>query len=301
MLTSIDQLPAVTLADAVTARPGVVDLWCFFYQGLDEDAEGRQLLASYAELMTEAERARHDRFYFARDRLLFLATRALVRTVLSHYAPIAPASWRFGGGERGKPYIAESLTTELAARGDAAIHFNLTNTLGLVVCAVSRAHAALGVDAESLERAGETLSIADHYFSPREVRALRALPPNQQRERFFSYWTLKESYIKARGLGLAIPLEQFSFLLDGEDGNPPLGVGAGGGAGSAGGGIRIAFDPRLGDDAAGWRFALLRGGPSHLIAVGANTGGAPLVTHAVRYLPLRGIVPWTLPAEPGSP
>ena len=40
---------------------------------------------------------------------------------------------------------------------------------------------------------------------------LRALPPERQKERFFEYWTLKEAYIKARGMGLSIPLGKFSF------------------------------------------------------------------------------------------
>lgn len=278
MLTPIEDLPPVASAQARTLDPGGVDLWCFFYEGLD----GSGLVDSYLALMTQEERARHDRFYFARDRLLFLATRALVRTVLSNYAPLAPTQWRFSEGERGKPYIANALQP-------AAIHFNLTNTPGLVVCAVSLVHPLLGVDAENLQRAGETLNIAEHYFSAYEVRALRGLPSSRQRERFFSYWTLKESYIKARGLGLAIPLEQFSFILDKEQPSRESDSTA------AGSGIGVEFDPRLGDDSSRWRFALLRGGESHLIAVGADTGGSPLQVRAVHYLPLRGIIPWRRP------
>ena len=125
----------------------------------------------------------------------------------------------------------------------------------------------LGVDAENLDRASATSDIAAHYFSPLELRALRALPLAQQRERFFAYWTLKESYIKARGLGLALPLEQFSFLLD----DPPQ--------------IRIAFDSRLSDEPSRWRFALLSGSEQHLVAVGVDTGGVPLDLRAVRYVP----------------
>ena len=190
-----------------------------------------------------------------------------MRTVLSNYAAVAPADWRFAEGERGKPYID-------SPKGIPALHFNLSNTLGLVVCAVSLGHASLGVDAELLERKGETVSIADHYFSPREAQALRALPAERQRERFFSYWTLKESYIKARGLGLALPLDQFSFLLDN---GPDIGV---------------LFDPQLGDYAPAWRFALIAAGGRHLVAVGADTGGVPLSLRVARYVPLRGISPF---------
>ncbi len=258
---SIGQLPAILVSETLTARPGLVDLWCFFYEGIEQP----ELLAAYAALMTQEERARHDRYYFERDRRLFLATRALVRTVLSCYHPaVTPAQWRFAEGERGKPYIA-------GPAGAPAIHFNLSNTQGLVVCAVSLGHPALGVDAERLARTGETVSIADHYFSAREARALRALPAELQRERFFAYWTLKESYIKARGLGLALPLQQFTFLLDeGPD-------------------IGITFDPQLADHPERWRFALHKTASGHLIAVGADTAGAPLLLRAAEYVPLRGV------------
>ncbi len=262
MSTSILQLPPISVDETLTAPPGRVDLWCFFYEEIKDSA----LTDRYYALMTSEEQARHNRFYFARDRLLFLATRALVRTVLSCYADVAPENWRFSEQERGKPFIKSPTVLP-------ALHFNLSNTYGLVVCAVSVTHPVLGVDAEFIDRPGETMSIADHYFSPQETRSLRALPPTAQRERFFSYWTLKESYIKARGLGLAIPLEQFSFLLDNR---PEIGV---------------VFHPPLRDDPSRWRFSLLRASPHHLVAVGVDSAGATLSLRASNFVPLRGVVP----------
>ena len=261
MLADIGTLPPIATAETLTARPGLVDLWYFFY----EPETDPQLLADYAALMTDAERARHARFYFERDRWLFLATRALVRAVLSRYAAVAPADWRFAEGSHGKPYIAGP---EDAPR----LSFNLSNTPGLVVCAVSAAHDQLGVDVERTTRSSDTVSIADRYFAPPELRALRALPAPAQPERFFAYWTLKESYIKARGLGLSLPLEQFWFLLDGRAD------------------IGIGFDPRLADDPARWRFALLRAA-GYFVAVGADTGGAPLSLRGARLVPLRSVEP----------
>lgn len=217
--------------------------------------------------MTADERRQHGRFHLEDDRLMFLATRALVRTVLSAYVDVPPSEWRFATGMRGKPYIAEP-------SGLPPLHFNLTNTRGLVVCAVSSSYPRLGIDVEWLERAGETVSAADQYFSSDEIRALRALPAELQRERFFQYWTLKESYIKARGLGLALPLEQFSFLLDQA---PP---------------IRIVFHGSLIDDPGRWRFALFTASACHMLAVGADTAGAPLELAASNYVPLRGALPF---------
>ena len=111
----------------------------------------------------------------------------------------------------------------------------------------------------------------DRFFSPCEARALRALPDSEQTRRFFAYWTLKESYIKARGLGLSLPLDQFSFLLDNED-------------------IRVAFDEKLADDPARWRFALLSAPPHYMIAVGVDTGGAALSLRTRHIVPLRPVI-----------
>jgi 4'-phosphopantetheinyl transferase len=216
------------------------------------------LLAAYDGLLAPAERARRDRYLFEHSRRESLLTRALVRATLSRYAPVAPAAWAFCENAYGRPEI------DPAAHGEhVALRFNLSNTRGLIACVVARDR-ELGVDVEDTERASETVGIADRFFSPREVAALRALPAAQQRQRFFDYWTLKEAYIKARGMGLAIPLDQFSFLLD--EGAP----------------IRIAFDPRLGDDAATWQFAQFALAPGHRAAAAVRRGGGPDLRFVVR-------------------
>src|SRR5690606_37373778 len=93
------------------------------------------------------------------------------------------------------------------------------------------------------------LDVADTFFAPSEVAALRALPLEQQPQRFFEYWTLKERYIKARGLGLTIPLDQFAFCMEAD--HPP----------------RIEIDPRQQDDPAAWQFAHVRPTDEHLVAL----------------------------------
>jgi 4'-phosphopantetheinyl transferase len=224
-------------------------------------AAAPSLFDAYEALLAPDERARKDRYHFEHSRREYLLTRALVRATLSRYAAVAPAAWTFRQNSYGRP--------EIDAEEHRWIHFNLSNTRGLVAILVAR-DLEVGVDVEDTERNGDSVGVADRFFSPFEVAALHALPEAQRRGRFFDYWTLKEAYIKARGMGLAIPLDQFSFLLEQA---PP---------------VRIAFDPRLGDDAAAWQFEQLALSPRHRAAAAVRRGHGPDVRFVVREtVPLR--------------
>jgi 4'-phosphopantetheinyl transferase len=164
-----------------------------------------------------------------------------VRTVLSRYCDVPPMDWRFVRDAYGRPHVAAPHPPGLPA-------FNLSHTRGLVVCAVTGAP-EVGVDVEHVRERSTSLSIADRYFAPAEAAALRALPPELQRERFFHYWTLKEAYIKARGKGLSIPLGDFAFELVGERG------------------LRMRVAEPLKDDPARWRYWLCQPSPEHVAAL----------------------------------
>ena len=227
--------------------PGEIHLW-FCRHGESGDPA---LEAACRALLEPHELARTARFHFQRDRHRHLLTRVLVRTVLSRYAPVQPQDWRFAEGSFGRPCIAEPMTQAVDG-----LDFNLSHTDGLIVLALAR-NLEVGVDAESLARTA-SLELADHFFSPAEAKALAALPPTRRAHRFFELWTLKESYIKARGMGLQIPLDSFGFALDDAD-------------------DRIGFalwgDAR-GDNAPHRHFWQLRPTPGHLVAVCAATDGS---------------------------
>jgi 4'-phosphopantetheinyl transferase len=61
----------------------------------------------------------------------------------------------------------------------------------------------------------DRLNIARRYFAPPEARSLEVMSPVDRERRFVELWTLKESYIKAIGSGLAAPLERFAVDLSG--------------------------------------------------------------------------------------
>jgi len=173
---------------------------------------GQQQLSDYATILSTEETYRHQAFYFEKDRHQFLVTRALLRTVLSKYDnTVRPDEWLFDKNDYGKPYIAHKALTPL-------LYFNLSHTDGLAVLAVTQAE-EVGVDVEHINRVGDShQSIANHFFSRSEYQELARLPSDQQAERFITLWTLKEAYIKAKGMGLSIPLDQFSFsFVDAEN------------------------------------------------------------------------------------
>jgi 4'-phosphopantetheinyl transferase len=250
---SISQLREVSVQETLTSERGTVDLWYYFCEGIEAE-----VLDAHEALLTPNESDQHRSFYFERDRRLFLASRALVRTVLSSYTTALPTDWRFATNEHGKPFISAPVVVP-------KIHFNLAHTPGLVVCAVSAAHESIGVDVERIDREVEAVEIAERYFSKREADNIRDLPACDRLRRFLAYWTLKESYVKARGLGLVLHPDQSSFFVEDE--------------------IGVEFDERLADNAASWRFGLLDAPPQHMIAVGAKTGGAPLSLRARRFVP----------------
>jgi 4'-phosphopantetheinyl transferase len=238
--------------------PNEAQLWLVKPEWIDRP----DLIRAYERLLAQDELERRDRFRFQKDRHLFLVSHVLVRTVLSKHADVPPKGWRFATNEHGRPEIVEPITTP-------CLKFNLAHTKGLAACLVALDR-EVGVDVENCERSGDLLGVADRYFSPSEVRDLRDLPEDQQWRRFFCYWTLKESYIKAKGKGLAIPLAQFSFDLDRKDGSA----------------IQISFDPRLEDDPNAWQFSLFSYGRQHTVATGIKHRGAPLRLRVFETVPL---------------
>ncbi|MDH6168365.1 4'-phosphopantetheinyl transferase [Variovorax boronicumulans] len=215
---------------------GDIHLW-FCPRGESGDPA---LEATYRALLTPQELQQKDRFHFARDRHRYLLTRLLVRSVLSRYAPIAPQDWRFASGPFGRPRIDGPALEEI--RG---LDFNLSHTAGLIVLAIARG-IELGVDVENIRRSA-VLEAVDHFFAPSEAKSLAALPAASQPHRFFELWTLKESYIKARGMGLQIPLDSFAFALDSPEG------------------IGFALADPHGN--AAWHFQQLEPTPDHMVAL----------------------------------
>lgn len=232
-----------------------VDLWL----ARDPQLRDPTLLDHFSRLLSADERARVAGMKFEAGRHQQLVTRAMVRSVLTSYQPeVPPADWRFERGEHGRPSVAQDMPE--AAR---ALQFNLAHTAGLVVLAVGRLP-RIGVDVERSDGRVRP-AVARRYFSPAEADALEALPPDERARRFQRLWTLKESWLKAVGTGIAGGLGSMTFHFDG--GAPRF---------------ERAADP----DAARWAFREFEVDGGFLVALAClPEDGRPPEVHLRNYLP----------------
>ena len=240
----------------------LIEVWFVDFADLPE-----VLPAAYDEVLDETERTRRARFLFERDRRTYAVAHALVRWMLSSFQPsVPPREWSFTTNDYGRPEIAASFASDL--------RFNLSHTRGAALCGVARRR-DLGVDLEAVDRQASCVELADRYFAPAEVADLRRHAPQRQREAFFDYWTLKEAYIKARGMGLAIPLDGFAFHL------------------RAGEAIRLDCAAELADYGRAWTFAQWSFGERFRAATAARCAAGEMLR--VMY---RRVVPFVHLGEP---
>ena len=166
--------------------------------------------------LTDDEVAKVSRYRSVSARNNGLQVRLALRAVLSLHSELKPNEWRFNYGAKGKP----ALTPDLLAK--TGLHFNLSHSgewlmIGIVMGGhvlkadhYADADLCFGVDIERERSSTDIVPILNHYFTQAETDTLLQLPPSLQRQRFFDLWAVKESYIKARGLGLALSLKSFT-------------------------------------------------------------------------------------------
>ena len=201
------------------------------------------VLADFRTLLSAEERQQYDRFHFPKDSHQYLVSHAMVRKVLSRYTSLPPAEWRFSRSKHGRP--------EIANRDVPDIRFNLTHTRGLAACIVTRG-SECGIDTEKLDSRHNLTGIAQRMFAAEECLLIEHLSSDEQIEAFFARWTLREAFVKAKGIGISYPTRKLHFEI--EDDNT----------------IRLHFDSDL-DENGYWQFRLLRPTGEHITAIALRT------------------------------
>ncbi len=148
--------------------------------------------------VSNEKRERIQRFWHVSDQYLSLGAELIIRSELMKLCGIDNTSIVFHQNTYGKPHVP-SLPN---------VHFNASHSGEWIICAFD-SH-PIGIDIEQKKTAD--LAIAHHFFTPAEQRYIGYGP--EANDRFYELWALKESYIKAVGQGLSLPLDAFCITVE---------------------------------------------------------------------------------------
>jgi 4'-phosphopantetheinyl transferase len=163
------------------------------------DASANERLAA---LLSEDERQRAKQFRFDRDRRLYTAAHAAMRSLVAFYLGVPGSEIHLASGAQGKPSIRQPAGSRL--------QFNLSHSHELALLAVTRGK-AVGVDVE-LVKDFPFHEVAHRFFTAKEVASLSALPQALQRQAFYKCWTSKEAFLKAKATGLSGQLDEVQIV-----------------------------------------------------------------------------------------
>ena len=201
-------------------------------------------------VLDAGERARADRFRFARDRRRYVVARGLLRELLAGCSGLDPEEIRFRVGSHGKP----------AWGGDGsaatAVRFNVSHSGDRALFALGEDGRELGVDLESAARLGDARdlpALAARTLTPADLARWRELPASERVGAFLRAWTRLEAYGKATGQGLGHVLSTVGVTFG--VGEPARLLGPA--AATAANGWRL-FDLPVGE---GWAGAVVVGSP----------------------------------------
>jgi 4'-phosphopantetheinyl transferase len=167
-------------------------------------SQAEDCVAELIQILTPEERGRAARFRFTIDRHRCILGRALIRIILGHHLRRPSHELAFAYNAFDKPRLADAR--------DAALQFNISHSGEWLLIALAQGR-ILGVDVEHMREDMVTREIAERFFSAAECVALASLSEEQQCDAFFACWTRKEAYLKARGDGLSLPLDQFDVAF----------------------------------------------------------------------------------------
>jgi 4'-phosphopantetheinyl transferase len=163
-------------------------------------------LAEVSGLLNSEEQSRAQQYRFEPDRQRFVLCRGILRELVGRYLGCSPQEVEFARGAHGKP--------ELAAKHRVAwrLEFNLSHTRGMCLIGFARDH-AIGVDVEAIDPKRDWSMLARRFLHPGEWEMISSLPEAQRASAFYTCWTCKEAYVKARGEGLSRGLTSFQVIL----------------------------------------------------------------------------------------
>ncbi|KAI9104620.1 4'-phosphopantetheinyl transferase superfamily [Phlyctochytrium arcticum] len=197
--------------------------WAFNVSNWDPDPV---LLSMLTSKLPPTERSRIKEFRFPIDGCRALLGQILIRVAILVLLDDQHLQWDDIDVQRtefGKPYLARPEGTN--------VQFNLSHHGDWIIIAAGFG-APLGVDVAKVELApSDTITsffdMFDEYFTRTEWAYIRGRGvasedttnwvEDARLHRFYHLWSLKESYVKALGLGLGLELRRIEFTIAGPD------------------------------------------------------------------------------------
>jgi 4'-phosphopantetheinyl transferase len=152
--------------------------------------------------LSAQEITRAEKYQNQNDRLLFKASHAFMRYIISVYKNIPPDKVEYQIDANGKPSIKNS----------GGFCFNLSHSGWMAAIVVSQ-DIDIGIDVELIRPIEDAGSIVKRNFSEQELRQFNSEKEIDSVQAFFHLWTRKESYLKASGVGLSSRLDSFSVNI----------------------------------------------------------------------------------------
>lgn len=171
-------------------KPNHVDIWF-----IDLALQAQDLARCYA-VLNVTERAQATRFKFPKLTERYIQVHGLLRFLLARYTHSKAEKLVFAKTTQGKPYLTDY----------SQLHFNISHSENKLLIAV--APNLIGVDIEAIKPRKSIQDLVARCFATQEQAYWSALPAKQQCREFYQFWTRKEAFVKATGLGIALGLEQ---------------------------------------------------------------------------------------------
>lgn len=166
----------------------------------------KKQLQKYKNVLSAAERLKFESYRFNKDKNKHIASRGILRHILSIYLDDDPKNIVFTYNQYGKPFLKYNYNTK-------PLFFSTSHSGNIALYAIAR-NQEVGIDLQQFNRNIDCDLVGSKCYSDLEIKIKNSLPKKQKEHFFYTCWVRKEAFIKAKGTGLSEPLNEFSVLVD---------------------------------------------------------------------------------------
>lgn len=163
-----------------------------------ERLEDSETFFGFYEKLSEKRRQKIDGYRMKKDKLLSLGAGILIDKGLKTFG-LREADVRIAEGKHGKPYFPDY----------PDIHFSVSHSEKMVLAVF--ADTEVGCDIEYVDSVD--LKLAERFFCQSEYEFIMEHQEWEREKAFYRMWTIKESFMKAVGSGMMLPMDEFCIKI----------------------------------------------------------------------------------------